>query len=117
MNKLWITLSIMAILSQIPHAYWSIDKYSQIEQRWLKISQNIAFCSIISVGILGFVLDGHIFYALGGAIVEIVINFYYYDKQKPRTAFLDKFKSDWLAYFLAVLIPMTIFIFSSMIKI
>jgi hypothetical protein len=41
---------------------------------------------------------------------------YYYDKQAPRTTFKDKFKKDWLAYFLAVLIPMTIFIFSNQIN-
>lgn len=116
MNILWITLTILAILSQLPHAYWSIEKYSQIEQRWLAIAQNIAFCSIISVGILGFVLEGLHLYAFGGAIVEVIINMYYYDKQNPRTNFRDKFKKDWLAYFLAILIPMTIFIFSSMIK-
>lgn len=116
MNTLWITLTVLAILSQIPHAYWSIEKYSQIRQRWLAVSQNIAFCSIISIGILGFVLEGLHYYALGGAIVEIIINIYYYNEQKPNTTFWIKFKKDWLAYFLAFLIPMTIFIFSSQIK-
>jgi peptidoglycan biosynthesis protein MviN/MurJ (putative lipid II flippase) len=116
MTYLWITLTTLSILSQIPHAYWSINKYSQIEQQWLAIAQNIAFCSIISLGILGFVLEGLHWYAFGGAVVEIIINFYYYDKQAPRTSFKDKFRKDWLAYFLAVLIPMTIFIFSQQIN-
>ena len=116
MNTLWITLTVLSILSQIPHAYWSIERYSKIDQRWLAISQNIAFCSIISIGILGFVLEGLHLYALGGALVEVIINFYYYNEQKPNTKFLDKVKKDWLAYFLAVLIPMTIYIFSSQIK-
>jgi len=116
MNELWIALTTLSILSQIPHAYWSINQFSQIEQNWLKVSQNIAFCSIISIGILGFVLEGYHWYAFGGAVVDIIINVYYYDNQFQQRKTWDRLKKNWLAYFLTALIPMSIFIFSSMIK-
>ena len=115
MKTLWITLTALSILSQIPHAYWSINQFSQIKQKGIKVGQNIAFCGIISVGILGFVLEGLHWFAFGGAVVEIIINFYYYDNQFSQRRTLDRITKNWLAYFLAVLMPMSIFIFSSMI--
>lgn len=117
MQTLWITLTIFSILSQIPHAYWSINKFSTIEPRWVKISQNIVFCSIISIGILGCVLEGKDYLALGGAFVEIIINFYYYDETSSVRSFKKRITKNWLAYFLAILIPMSIYIFSSMITV
>lgn len=58
MNYLFITLTVASIFSQIPHAYWAINNYSRIEPKRLAIAQNVVFCGIISVGILGFVLIG-----------------------------------------------------------
>ena len=116
MQSVWIRLTAASILSQIPHAYWSIDQFSQIDNKPIKIGQNIVFCSIISIGILGFVLEGRHGLAFGGAIVEIIVNYYYYDNQFKQRRWTDRIKANWLAYFLAVLIPMSIFIFSSMIN-
>lgn len=118
MQNFWIALTTLSILSQIPHAYWSINQFSQIEQAWLKTSQNVAFCLIISVAILGFVLEGRHDLALGGAIVEMIINYYYYDNQFRQGKWYKRIlnRENWVAYFLAVLIPISIFIFSSMIQ-
>jgi hypothetical protein len=113
MRWVFITLTILSILSQIPHAYWAIDNFSTIKERWLKVSQNIVFCGIISVGILAFVLIGKHWYALAGAAIEIVINIYYYNSQFDKRT---SRKKTWLAYFLAFLIPISIFIFSMEIK-
>jgi len=109
----------MAIISQIPHAWWAISNYNRIEIQWMATLQNAVFCSIISVGILAYVLKGMHAAAFIGALVEITINLYYYNNQfsgKGQSNLRDKFKKNWLAYFLAVLIPMTIFFFSLEIK-
>lgn len=119
MNNLFITLTTLAILSQIPHAWWAIANYNRIPIAWMARLQNAVFCSIISIGILAYVLIGKHEYAFGGAIVEVIINLYYYNNQfsgKGQSTLKDKIRKNWLAYFLAVLIPMTIFFFSLEIK-
>ena len=75
---------------------------------------------IISVGILGFVLIGKHEHALIGAGVEIVINLYYYNNQFKgvgRATLKQKLSKEWLAYFLAFLLPLTIYFFSKEIQI
>lgn len=118
MKTLFIVLTIMSILSQIPHAYWAIETFSQIKNKTMRVLQNVVFCSIISIGILGFALQGKHLHALIGAIIEIVINIYYYqvsfesaDKRKSASK-----QKTWLAWFLAFLIPFSIFFFSLEIK-
>jgi hypothetical protein len=110
MKTLFLILSILAIFSQVPHAFWSIERYNKVKPEWLALVQNIVFCAIISVGIMAFVLVEKHYYALAGAVVEIVINIYYYSNQFKNIQ--DPIKKHWLAYFLAVLIPITIFVFS-----
>ncbi len=120
MNALWITLTVLAIFSQIPHAYWAITNYSRIQPEAAKILQAICFCGIISVGILGYVLKGNHKYALGGAIVEIIIILYYYNKQFTGKGYANLWKRvsrQWLAYFLAFLLPLCIYFFSREIEI
>lgn len=119
MNTLFITLTIASIFSQVPHAYWAINNYSRIEILWMKRAQNIIFCGIISVGILGFVLIGKHGHALVGAIVEIIINLYYYNNQfsgKGQSKIGQKIAKNWLAYFLAFVIPLMIYVFSKEIE-
>lgn len=115
MSNLFITLTALAILSQIPHAWWAIARYNKLPVSWMANVQNGVFCGIISVGILGYVLLGKHMYALAGAFVEIAINLYYYNQQfggKGQSTLSQKISKNWLAYFLAVLIPMTIYFFS-----
>lgn len=114
MKVLFTILAIMSILSQVPHAYWAIDKFNTIPIKWMRQAQNIIFCGIISVGILAFVLAGKHWFALCGAAVEVTINIYYYQTQFTN---VDKRKAEskekkWLAWFLAFLIPISIYCFS-----
>jgi hypothetical protein len=110
LKTLYLILAVAAIASQIPHAYWSIDRYNKVSPLWLGKLQNVLFCGIISVGIFAFAYDGKHLYALGGAVVEILINLYYYSNQFKQMQ--DPFKKHWLAYFLGVLLPLTIYVFS-----
>ena len=110
MKTLFLSLTIGAILGQVPHAYWSLDRYNRITQNWMRISQNVVFCSLISVGIFAFVLIENHTMALIGAVVEILINLYYYSNQFRNIQ--KPFQKHWLAYLLAVLLPMTIYFFS-----
>jgi hypothetical protein len=110
MKTLYLILAIAAIVSQIPHAYWSIERYNRINPIWLGRLQNVIFCGIISIGIFAFAYDGKHLYALAGAVVEIAINMYYYANQFKRLS--NPVREHWLAYFLAVLIPITIYVFS-----
>ena len=110
MKQMYLILAIAAIVSQIPHAYWSIERYNRVTPLWLGKLQNVIFCGIISVGIFAFAYEGKHWYALGGALVEIEINLYYYNNQFSRVD--NAVSKHWLAYFLGVLIPITIYVFS-----
>ena len=72
----WIALTTFSILAQIPHAYWAIEDFSIIKNPKMRVIQNSSFCLIISLMILGFVLEGLHWYALGGAVLEIIINIF-----------------------------------------
>ena len=111
-KTIYLILAGACVCSQVPHAYWSINKFSQIEQKWLKVLQNVSFCAIISIGIIIFALDGKHWFALGGAAVEVIINMYYFDNSFKERELKTKLEKHWLAYFLAILIPMSIFTFS-----
>lgn len=115
MQIVFITLAFSAIIAQMPHAYVAIIWNSHIENKRLKVVQALAFCLIISTSILAFVLEGLHEYALGGAICEVVINIYYYGQNQRERHWKDKLKKNWFQYFLAVLLPTLIFIFSHMI--
>lgn len=108
MKYYWIVLTILATVSQIFHTWWAIDKFSTLSGK-AKTVQNIMFCTIIEMAIIGFVLDGKHLYALAGAIVAITVNWYYYQHNFTKNHTLKK---TWLAYFFAVLIPICIFVFS-----
>jgi len=115
MKIVFITLAFAAIIAQMPHAYVAIIWNSYIENKRLKIIQAVAFCLIINTSILAFVLEGLHEYALGGAIGETIINIYYYSTNQKQKSWKDKIKKNWFQYFLAVLLPALIFIFSIMI--
>lgn len=110
MKYLFLSLAILSILSQVPHAYWSIERYSRIKQTWLRDLQIWVFCGIISIGIFAYVLIGNHRAALIGAAVEILINLYYYNNQFSNIQ--QPIRKHWLAYFLAFLIPLSIYFFT-----
>ena len=126
-NTLFIFLTIAAILSQIPHAWYVFDSFSKLN-KWLKISQSLLFCSILSVAILGFVLTGQTTLAIFGAFIETVINIYYYtldfwkngiNKRTSETrkkAIAIFWRKNWIKIFFSVLLPLLIFIFSEQLK-
>ena len=114
MKTLWITLTVLSIISQIPHAYWSIEQFSIIKNKSIRVLQNAAFCVIISVAIFGFVIEGLHWAAFAGAVVEIVINIYYFQQGMSGMSEQTR-KKKWLRHVLAVLIPMSVYFFSMMI--
>ena len=114
MMGLWIFLTAISIAAQIPHAYWAIDDFSIIKNKWIRVIQNASFCLIISLMCMGFVLEGLHWHALGMAVLDIVINFYYF--QRGMKNFSDKNKKEkWLRYVLAVVLPLLIYVSATML--
>lgn len=124
MKTLFIALTIASIFSQVPHAYAVFDSFSKLKG-WLKNAQSIIFCGILSIAIFGFVLIGRTDLALLGAIIEIIINIYYYSmefwkdgyggKKKIRST-MKFWRQKWISIFFAFLLPVLIFIFSQILK-
>lgn len=109
---MWL-LVVMTIGSQIPHVFHVFYKFNQLEREWAKKFQSGIFCGIISLAILYFGILGHHWWALGGAMVEILFNFYYYSSSLIKfKSWKERFKKQWIAYFWSILIPFCIWIFS-----
>lgn len=111
MNYFWIAIALLSTISQVFHTYWAIEKFSTLKKG--KVMQSILFCAIVELMIIGFVLDGKHWLALGGAFVAVLINIYYYTHNFTKR---NNLKTTWLAYVFAVLIPLCIYISSSQIN-
>jgi len=119
--NLFLLLTIATIISQLTHTWFVFDSFSRLKG-WLKTSQSIIFCSILSVAIFAFVIIGKPRLALLGAIVEIIINIYYYAmdffengiraRVHRSTAIITFWRKNWIAIFFGLLLPMLIYIFA-----
>lgn len=131
MYNFFLILTIAVIISQTIHVYYVFNSFSRLEG-WLRGFQATMFCSIISLSILAFVLIGKHQLALLGALIEVIVNMYYYAldffengikqgsstqdakaaKQKRNTAILTFWRKNWVAIFFGLLIPMLIYVFA-----
>lgn len=125
-----VILTFATIGSQIWHVYYVIHQNSLLSNKNKKFQAGL-FCGIISLAILYFALTGQHWYALAGAIIEMIFNVDYYTNRSqiniPPKLISDARKdnkSEWWAkfwyvlekdrmkYFLSILFPIMIFIFS-----
>ena len=121
MYYLFLSLTILTIISQTVHTYFVFNSFSRLSG-WLKLSQATMFCGIISVAILAFVLVGEIRLAFLGAIIEIVINTYYYAmdffengiraRVHRSTSIATFWRKNWISIFFGILIPLLIYVFA-----
>lgn len=121
MYELFLTLTVLTIISQTIHTYFVFDSFSRLHG-WLRTSQAVLFCGIISVAILGFVLVLKPKMAMLGAAIEVVINIYYYAidffengirAKVRRSQSVAKFwRQNWIAIFFGILIPVLIYVFA-----
>jgi hypothetical protein len=80
----------MIIATQTITTWYVFHEFSTIPNKALKNVQSIIFCSIISLFILTTVFIGKHELALAGAILETLINFYYYARQFWQDGFGQK---------------------------
>jgi hypothetical protein len=128
---LFLGLTIFLVITQIPHVFYTFESFSRLKGTWRKV-QSGAFCAIISISIIGFVWIGRPDLALLGAIIEIIINLYYYSIdfwQKGHTkrreankvfgiAWKDVgtfWRQNWVAFLFGTLIPLGIYLFSEIL--
>jgi|GEM_PF-2178853 4-amino-4-deoxy-L-arabinose transferase-like glycosyltransferase len=119
MYYLFLLLTVAAIISQTVHTFFIFDSFSRLKGR-LKLFQAIVFCSIISVAIFAFVIIGKPQLALLGAIIEVVINIYYYAKDyfedgittTKKYAIRNWWRRNWISMFFGIIIPALIYVFS-----
>jgi hypothetical protein len=127
MYTLFVILTIATIISQTVHSWFVFQSFSRLDG-WIKQFQAIMFCSIISVAIFAFVIIGKPNLALLGAIIEIIINIYYYamtffekgiaagsrsdDKSMRKKSILKFWRMNWIAMFFGFLLPLLIYIFA-----
>lgn len=121
MYTLFLILTIATIISQTIHTWFVFDSFSRLNGG-LKMLQSIIFCGIISVAIFAFVLIGKPKLAFMGALIEIVINMYYYAldfwengiraRVKRAESIATFWRRNWIAIFFGLLIPMLIYVFA-----
>jgi hypothetical protein len=126
---IFISLTGLAILAQIPNAYYVFRRFSRLSGT-LKEIQAVAFCLILSIAIFGFVWIGRPELALLGAIIESIINVYYYTGEFWKSGFnlqnnrrytikqqVGRFwRYNWVAMIvLAIGMPTFIYVFSEIL--
>jgi len=131
MYYFFLFLTMAVIVSQTIHVYYVFDSFSKLSG-WLRTFQAIMFCSIISLSILAFVLIGRSDLAFLGALIEVVVNMYYYaldffengirtgsrtnDESKAREArnlaIIVFWRKNWISIFFGILLPMLIYVFA-----
>ncbi len=125
MKALFYILTVAAISSQLPHAYYTFNSFSRLTG-WMKEVQSATFCGIISVAIFAFVLIGNSKMAFYGMLVEVVINLYYYSmdfwkygygqKTKKQKSTLKWWRQNWIAVFFSPLLPGMIYLLAEQLK-
>lgn len=124
-QTLLIFLVIAAIAAQIPHAYYVFIRASKLKNKSSRQIQAGSFCLILSTAIFTFVIMGEVELALLGALIEFIINIWYYtedfwDKGFGRTkykwtAIARLWRQRWMYFFISTLMPGCIFIFSELL--
>lgn len=119
--NLFMALAIATIISQLIHTWYVFDSFSRLSG-WLKTMQSVMFCGILSVAIFAFVIIGRPQLALLGAVIEIIINIYYYAmdffengiraRVHRRVSIATFWRKNWIAIFFGVLIPLLIYVFA-----
>jgi hypothetical protein len=119
--NLFLALTVATIVSQLVHTWFVFHSFSRLTG-WLKTFQSVMFCGILSVAIFAFVIIGKPGLALLGAIIEIIINMYYYAmdffengiraRVHVRDSILKFWRQNWIAVFFGLMLPMLIFIFA-----
>ena len=130
---LFIGLTLAAIASQVPHVYHAFTQNSQLKNEALKRFQGIVFCGILSIAIFGFVWIEKPLLALAGALIEIIINIYYFTegfwengfpnfrgddkevKEKRNKSVKEFWRKNWFKIFISFLIPSLIYGFSEIL--
>ena len=136
MTYFWglFAITVMIVITQTITTWQVFDSFSKIEKGWLKNIQSIMFCSILSGTMIIFVLKGIHWVAFVAALMEVLINFYYYaedfwrrglpafqgtikDKQeKKRASILRFWRKYWLKMLFGVVIPSIIYLCSYYMK-
>jgi multisubunit Na+/H+ antiporter MnhB subunit len=126
---LFLGLTTAAIMAQVPNAYHVFKRFSKLKGTLQEI-QAIAFCVILSTAIFGFVYHGRPDLALIGALLEVIINIYYYTgdfwergydlkkstKNPVSLQILRFWRINWVALILiGVGMPTFIYIFSEIL--
>lgn len=119
--NLFLALTIATIISQLTHTWFVFDSFSRLKG-WLKTAQSVIFCGILSVAIFAFVIINKPYLALFGAIIEVIINMYYYAmdffengisaRVHRKTSIWKFWRKNWIGIFFGILLPMLIYIFA-----
>lgn len=122
-----IGLIISSIVAQLPHTYFIFVSASKLSNKKAKMIQASAFCLIASLAIFIFIWIGEMWLAAFAAFVETVFNLYYYTddfwrngmKKKAsgeKKSVLKMWRERWIYFFIAILIPIFMYIFGYLLK-
>lgn len=114
-------ITFMIIATQTVTTWYVFHEFSTIPNKGLKNFQSIIFCSILSLFILTTVFIERHELAAAGAILETLINFYYYARDFWQNGFGQKgaesrkrsiirfWRRYWLKMIFGAVIPVLIF--------
>ena len=122
----WFFFGIVVLIvsTQTITTYFVFESFSSITNTAVKRVQATAFCGIVSLLVIGSVFIGKTEVAIGGAILEVLINWFYYardffeqgfhtrkHKWKSIATFWRKY---WLKMIFGFVIPYGIYLCSEL---
>jgi hypothetical protein len=130
----WFFFGIVLLIvsTQTVTTWFVFHSFSQLNKGALRNFQSIAFCGIISLVIIGSAFIGKTQIAVGGAVLEVLINWFYYAKEffedgyksfsgdkverrkKRRNSTLKFWRKYWLKMLFGIIIPAGIYICSEL---
>lgn len=128
----YFAISFLIISTQTVTTWYVFEGFSRIENTVVKRFQSLSFCAILSLLIIGSVFIGEKEIALAGAVLEVLINFYYYAKdffaggfksftgnkkqvkEKKKQSILKFWRKYWLKFIFGMVIPAGIYVCSDL---
>jgi hypothetical protein len=121
-------IATLIVITQTITTWYVFEGFSGMENAVIKRFQSVSFCTIISLIIIGSVFIGVKWLAFTGAVIEVLINFFYYAKdfwqngfkaftgdkaeisRKRKNSVLKFWRQYWLKFIFGIIIPVAIYI-------
>ncbi len=112
MKEQYLIATILFILVQMYHTWYSFDDMSTIENKFLRNIQNTVISGLIGYAIVLLTVDERHKVAILFIVLEVTINLYYYSKNLRERSWRHRLKNHFTRHVFAVILPICVWLFA-----